>query len=92
MSYYNLPTPAIISGKRTRARNRELQRQWDSGNRAGLVVRPADDSAHLRGEAWDVDRSSPGLAGMAALAQYAGVRWGGYFRNPDQNHFDLGNE
>lgn len=79
----------IVSGRRSAARQRELQRQWDRGNRAGLKVRPASSSAHTRGEAFDVEETSA-LATMAQLAPYSGLRWGGNFREYDPVHFDMG--
>lgn len=88
--HYGLRSPAIVSGKRSASRQRELQRAWDRGDRRGLVVRPADDSTHTDGTGWDVERV-PHLAAYGQLAAYyPGVRWGGHFRTPDQVHFDIG--
>ena len=81
--------PKILSGRRSPFHNRQLQERWDRGDRAGLTARPADNSNHLRGEAWDIE-SGRALDIMAQLAPYVGVRWGGTFGKPDRNHFDLG--
>lgn len=83
--------PPIASGRRSRRHNRALQRAWDRGEREGLAVRPADDSAHLRGEAFDLVRSR-GVDIFARYAHYQGMRWGGTFRRRDPLHFDQGSE
>lgn len=83
-----VPAPRIVSGRRSLERQMELQRQWDRGDRRGLKARPATNSAHVTGDAWDVE-SGPGLDVMAQFAPYAGVRWGGNFRDPDIVHFDM---
>jgi len=82
------PLP-ITSGRRSASHQRDLRARWDRGDRRGLVARPALNSAHVRGEAFDVARG-PALTKMGQLAHYAGVRWGASFRDPV--HFDLGND
>ena len=89
--HYGIPTPPIVSGKRSASRQRQLQQAWDRGDRRGLVVRPASSSHHTRGEAWDLPRSGA-LATYGAWAPYLGVRWGGNFRDRDEVHFDLGSD
>ena len=84
----------LESGRRSLERNRELQRAWDRGDRWGLNARPADDSKHLRGEAFDVvvDGPDPPQATWQAigrLGEALGLRWGGRFQVPDPVHFDL---
>lgn len=87
--HYGIPTPEIVSGKRDAEYQKELRARWDRGDRAGLVVRPALDSHHTRGEAFDLRRVA-GLATLGWLAPHAGLRWGGNFKEPDPVHFDLG--
>lgn len=86
LEHYDIQAPKITSGKRSKARQKELQRRWDRGDRAGLVARPADNSAHTEGEAFDVSADSWTLQVMGAWAPYAGLRWGGAFADPV--HFD----
>lgn len=87
--HYGIPAAAIVSGKRSSREQRALQQAWDRGDRRGLVVRPASNSAHTRGEAFDLARG-PALAYYAAWAPYLGLRWGGNFAQRDDVHFDLG--
>lgn len=87
--HYGYRAPRIISGYRSPARTRQLQAQWDRGDRRGLVVRPASNSIHHSREAWDWERV-PHLWVYGAWAPQLGVRWGGNFSNPDPVHFDLG--
>lgn len=86
--FYGLQPPAIISGKRSRRKQRQMQRAWDRGDRQGLAVRPADSSTHTTGDGWDVERVSH-IHVYGAWAPYAGARWGGTFRTPDPIHFDV---
>lgn len=88
--FYGYQAPAIVSGRRSEARQRELRAAWDRGDRAGLVARPALYSNHTRGEAFDLARG-PGLDFFIHAAPYVGLRWGGNFREADPVHFDLGN-
>lgn len=83
------PIAEIVSGVRDASWQRAARARWDRGDRRGLVARPALDSNHVRGEAWDVKRGR-GLDIMARYAPYAGVRWGGTFADRDEVHFDLG--
>lgn len=87
--HYGIRTPPITSGKRDAKRQAELRARWDRGDRRGLVVRPAANSHHTRGEAFDLT-GGPHLATLGELAPYAGLRWGGTFRDTDPVHFDLG--
>lgn len=90
--HYGYRATSIVSGKRSWWKQRQLQRAWDRGDRAGLVVRPASNSAHTRGEAFDLARVSH-LPIYGELARYLpGVRWGGRFNTRDDVHFDLGAE
>lgn len=54
------------------------------------MTRPALNSAHTRGEAFDVSAPGDVLAMMGAWAPYLGLRWGGTFTDPDPVHFDTG--
>lgn len=74
----------IISGRRSPQRNRD--------------VGGASRSEHLFGRAFDVQvvgwlRDQLPYWWWESLGAYAeslGLRWGGRFRSPDVNHFDLG--
>ena len=80
----------VTSGYRSPAYQRQLQARWDAGNRSGLVVRPADSSAHSRGEAVDISLPDPAdLAKLGPWARRNGYLWGGDFRTPDPVHFAL---
>lgn len=87
--HYGIPAPRITSGARSNARNRQLQQRWDRGDRAGLSVRPADDTAHSTGDGFDLGGAPPyTLQVYGYWAPYVGLRWGGTFRDPDKIHFD----
>lgn len=66
-----------------------LQAQWDRGDRRGLAVRPASDSAHTRRNAFDLQNDKPTLNVLGREARRLGARWGGTFIPPDINHFDV---
>lgn len=86
------PAAGITSGKRSAARQRALIAAWDRGDRAGLAVRPAANSAHVEGRAFDLAKVRH-LDIYGQLAQYLpGVRWGGTFSTYDPIHFDLGRD
>lgn len=90
--HYGYEPADIHSGRRSAARQRQMQRDWDAGKRAGLVVRPADDSPHVRGEGFDLERVSH-LPVYGSWANAAGGRWGGNFTGVhagDDVHFDTG--
>lgn len=86
LEHYDIQAPKIISGRRSRAKQEAMRRRWDRGDRRGLVSRPAENSAHLDGEAFDVSADSWTLSVMGSWAPYAGLRWGGSFNDPV--HFD----
>lgn len=85
---YGEQAPAIVSGRRSQRRKRELQAEWDRVGSRGpnrLRVRPAEDSAHDSGEGFDVARTRtlPWWIGWAPLV---GLRAGATFG--DDIHFD----
>jgi uncharacterized protein YcbK (DUF882 family) len=94
-------TLEVVSGYRSPAYQAELRDRWDRGVRTGLVVRPARTSRHTQGRAVDVQFAYLGerVAVRATPRDYwlfldsllapVGVRWGGRFRPPDPNHFEL---
>lgn len=87
---FGVSAAPIVSGKRSRIRNEILQAKWDLGFRDGLRVRPAEESAHLDGDAFDISAPANVLRGYGQLSRYLpGVRWGGTFATPDPVHFDL---
>ena len=86
--HYGVRSPEIVSGARSAERQRELQRRWDSGDRRGMRGRPADNSKHVRGEAFDL-RDTGQLHILGELAPYAGLQWSGTFRTPYPTHFEL---
>jgi len=91
-AHYALPALAISQGYRSPARTAYLQAQWDSGNRSGLLVRPASRSQHHTGDAFDVANTDTQLLlWYGSVVRYIpGMRWGGNFRQRDIIHFDLG--
>lgn len=85
--------PQITSGYRDPAHQKALQAKFDSGNIAGIAVRPASDSLHSRATgigspaslAIDISVSDYNFAGQ--IAEYLGIGWGGRFSTPDLLHF-----
>lgn len=49
----------LNSGRRDPAKNDELIRRWESGDREGMVHKPSKNSKHLIGTAFDMQRSGP---------------------------------
>jgi hypothetical protein len=89
--HFGVAPSRIVSAYRSREYQKELQKRWDAGNRAGLVVRPADKSTHTERVGFDLDGDAQKLQFYGWLASYLpGVRWGGTFTTPDRVHFDLG--
>lgn len=88
--------PRVTSGFRDPDKQQAMRNAWDRGNRAGLIVRPADPkkSAHCQ-KTWlgkpgakgiDMPTSNDKLAADIGLA--IGLRAGYYFTTPDPGHFD----
>jgi LAS superfamily LD-carboxypeptidase LdcB len=78
----------FISGLRSAEQQAKMQAQWDSGDHSGLAVRPATDSAHITGEAFDIAADSDTLRVLGQWAIARGARWGGIFVPSDPGHFD----
>lgn len=91
------PKPELLSGCRSREQQRELQRRWDAGDRAGLAVRPADESLHLPDQfgvcrAFDLgglSRQQLETVGSWVQQRFPWARWGGAWLPRDLNHFDV---
>ena len=96
LEHYGIQAPRITSGHRDPDRQVMLRRAWDSWEASGrkgpapygMVSRPATDSAHTTGDAFDVSAPPEVLRAMGAWAPLVGLRWGGTFRDPDPVHFD----
>lgn len=91
----------VTSGYRSPEKQAALLARWNSGDRRGLVARPAARSSHSEGRAVDLafvwrgqpvpvaDTPREYFQFLADLLEPVGVRWGGRFRSPDINHFDI---
>lgn len=91
----------VVSGYRSQSHQSDLRARWDRGDRGGIVVRPALSSRHTQGRAVDVQFAYRGQlvpvrdtprdywTFLDDLLRPVGVRWGGRFRSPDLNHFEL---
>jgi len=91
----------VISGYRSAQHQDRLRQRWDRGDRSGLLVRPAANSRHSSGLAVDLaftwegrpipvrDTPRQYWTYLADILAPVGVRWGGLFRSPDPNHFEL---
>jgi hypothetical protein len=86
--HLGIRTPAIVSGRRSYAHQMAMRARWDRGDRAGLVARPAKDSLHVKGEAFDLQNTGA-LHILGRIAEKAGLLWGGTFRDPDPVHFQV---
>ena len=91
--WYGLPEPEIISGLRSSRRQAELRRCYDrdprtARSRCGTIARPARQSTHTTGDGFDL-ADDGWLDTRGAWTQYLGYTWGGAFRSPDPNHFDV---
>lgn len=78
----------VRSGRRDSVEQGSLYFRYITGQ-TDVPAAPPGQSAHERGEAFDVRASSGGLHLAAGLAPYIGLRWGGTFSRPDPNHFEL---
>lgn len=86
--HYNIPAGEIVSGKRSALKQRYLRWRWDRGDRSGLAARPAIESKHTEGRAFDLARGRH-LEVYGAWAPLLGARWGGTFTEADPVHFDV---
>ena len=87
---YGLPPLSILSGYRDPEHQAELRRRWDAGDRGGLMARPAERSAHMTGDAFDTNYDANLLGIWGYFTKFIeNARWGGEFRAPDWNHFDV---
>jgi D-alanyl-D-alanine dipeptidase len=94
-------TLKVVSGYRSQSHQSDLRARWDRGDRSGIVVRPALSSRHTEGRAIDLQFSYRGQLVpvrdtprdywlfLDDLLRPVGVRWGGRFRSPDLNHFEI---
>jgi D-alanyl-D-alanine dipeptidase len=91
----------VISAYRSPQSQASLRSRFRSGSRSGISSEPAANSLHTLGRAVDVQFAVNGQLVpvaetpweyweyLAELLEPVGVRWGGRFRSPDPNHFDL---
>ena len=82
----------LESAYRSPEYQKQLQQRWDRGDRAGLKVRPATNSLHSEGRAFDVgavgpDPSSETWRRIGSVGESLGLSWGGRFQTPDPVHF-----
>lgn len=92
--FYGL-NPNITSGFRDPEKQKALRDAWDSGNRAGLVRRPAETSLHSRIDgrgspsALAIDITNSNLEYAGQIAKYLNIGWGGDFKGNgyDPVHF-----
>lgn len=88
-------SPRIASGFRDPAKQRELQARWDAGDRTGLRVRPATNSAHSTTTfigapaATAIDMPSSDEQRAATIAKSLGLGAGLAFSTPDPGHYYL---
>lgn|SRR5574341_623242 len=85
--------PRVTSIFRDPAHQKELQRRWDAGNRAGLRARPADASKHTetgwfgRPAAKAMDMPTRDDRRAAEIARFVGLGTGESFTQPDAGHY-----
>tara|TARA_Y100000310_G_C20646312_1_gene796802 strand:+ start:1230 stop:1589 length:360 start_codon:yes stop_codon:yes gene_type:complete len=91
-----LSPPVLLSGCRDKAIQMQMQRDWDEGNREGLAVRPATDSAHIPGpdgycRAFDLGNTPNwlALAGAEVAISFRDATWGGFWLPKDIRHFQI---
>jgi len=84
-----LDQPVIISGIRTEEEQEELWTRWFYGD-SSIIVEPALDSQHTKGNAFDISGLS--MQSIRVYGYIWGVwlkaTWGGNFTRQDLNHFD----
>lgn len=89
--------PRVTSGFRSPTKQAAMRAAWDRGERAGLVVRPADPKASMHCQGTDsrpaslaIDMPCDDNALGARVAEALGLRAGQYFKVPDPGHYDNG--
>lgn len=92
--YLGLPQLYVVSGRRSREWAIAAQQRWDRGDRSGLVARPAINSDHNTGRAFDVGLakgkpSANELRIAGEIGEALGLTWGGRWKDPDPVHFSL---
>lgn len=94
-SLSGMAQPELLSACRSQEMQRKLQSLWDQGLRAGLAVRPVDNSRHIPDEygicrAFDLANDEQWLAvmGPVVAAKWPNVEWGGSYLPPDPRHFE----
>lgn len=96
-AHYGVPGLTIVSGKRDPEWTKAAQIRWDRGNRAGLIARPATNSDHHSGRAFDFGIENGRLTEaqfdlVGRIGEALGLTWGGRFRGAqkrDPVHFSL---
>jgi len=99
LSLWGLTPLVLVSGYRDAEKQRMLRENWDAGREVypvGMpVVRPACDSNHTvtmgglpASLAFDATGSPQTKELFARLwTIFNGAKWGGWFANPDPNHY-----
>ncbi len=90
--------PRVTSGFRDPKKQAAMRAAWDRGDRAGLIVRPADPSkskhcsTSITGapDALAIDMQCKDNELAARIGKALGLRAGLYFTTPDPGHFDAG--
>jgi hypothetical protein len=83
----------VTSGFRDPRRQRELQKAWDRGERAGLKTRPATNSLHSntgflgKPGSLAIDISLDDYPFAGEIAHFLGIGWGGDWKSYDPVHF-----
>lgn len=84
--YTESARPDILSGWRSRQKQRDLLLRWKQGDRAGITAKPASRSWHMRGQAIDVETNVAGFRAYEWFMKQFGMRSGRTFG--DLGHFD----
>jgi hypothetical protein len=85
--------PRITRGWSDPKHQDELRKRWDRGDRAGLRVRPAENSKHTttgflgRKAATAIDIPTNNDARMAQIARALGIGAGADFKDSDPGHY-----
>lgn len=84
-----LDQPGIESGRRTQDEQDALLDRYNAGD-PGIITRPADNSTHIPGKAFDLNGVSRDDLRTYGLiwTRYMSGTWGGNFTRSDPIHFD----